>query len=183
MIYRVACHGRAVDQAIVNVWHVTSISGNEINIANGFVSSVVPALRVFLNDEYMCDDVVVTNVTTLEQYTQSINQPGQNNAADMLPPQNAAVLSLKTGLAGKKYRGRSFIGPLSENDQIAGTWNSTLLAAMDNLGDALMSDWPSLFTGSLVIYHKGDGTSTPVNSYVSRPTVYTQRRRTIGRGG
>jgi len=47
-----------------------------------------------------------------------------NDSSDPLPPQSAQVITLRTGIAGRSYRGRVFTAGLAESSQSAGTYTA-----------------------------------------------------------
>jgi hypothetical protein len=129
------------------------------------------------------------------------------SSTDMLPPQCALVWTIRTGLAGRRRRGRSYVFGFPESQQIAGTWIAAALTTMTTSLNTiyglygpsgtdpqfLLGVW-SERTASGCVYQGNPPTyqniETPhpelafnmSNDYLIRPTVYTQRRRTLGVG-
>lgn len=160
-----------------------------------FGGGVVP-----IQDECRRDGglVLVGNFTGTQTGTQ---------ATDMLPPQCAMVWTIGTGLAGRRRRGRSYIYDFPETAQANGTWTGTIIGnvqtALNTIyglyGPAgtdpqfLLGVW-SERTASGCEYRgtppKLTNVETPrpedafnmSTGYTVRPTVYSQRRRTIGVG-
>jgi hypothetical protein len=126
---------------------------------------------------------------------------------DMLPPQCAMVTTLKTGLIGRRFRGRYYAGAWGEDTQTAGTFAATPL-------NTVTANWTS-FVGiygipapvagfRLGVWSQRTASGcepdpvtkrhtrveppnpamafAPIVETVTRPTVYTQRRRVSGVG-
>jgi hypothetical protein len=128
-------------------------------------------------------------------------------ATDMLPPQCALVWTIKTGLAGRRRRGRSYVFGLPETAQANGTWVAATITAMTtNLNNLyaffgpsgsdpqfLLGVWSERtasgceYVGNPPTYQNVE-TPHPENAfnmsndYTIRPVVYSQRRRTVGVG-
>lgn len=60
-------------------------------------------------------------------------------SGDMLPPQDAAVISWRTGLVGKAYRGRSFLPYQPEASQAYGVWASGWIDQLQLFADDLIT--------------------------------------------
>ena len=124
-----------------------------------------------------------------------------------LPPQCAMVITMATGLVGRRRRGRSYMFGWGEQDQDNGTWNSTIMGQVSaNLTtffnkyksggtstSFVLGVWSERLASGCVPGPGGKGHTqvdtphpeqafTPVTEYRLRPVVYTQRRRTIGVG-
>lgn len=106
---------------------------------------------------------------------------------DMLPPQTALVITLRTLLAGKRYRGRVFLPGYCENvNSLGGVITST--TASVNFVTAIKANLvtSSLDMGVIHIEPAAAGATnlsgfiTPVSAIVARDSVWdTQRRRAI----
>lgn len=71
----------------------------------------------------------------------------RTGATDRLPTAAVGVATLKTEHIGRRHRGRIFLGgTLMEIDQVAGVWQSTLLAIWQNYLDAIPRQ-PDIATG------------------------------------
>lgn len=108
-------------------------------------------------------------------------------AGDSLPSMNAAVLSWRTGIASRKKRGRTYIAGIPES----GTTKSVLTAAqiglLTNLKDDLITEVVAGAGGNtanlrLIVRSLTGGGETVITTGEVRSTVYTQRRRILGRG-
>jgi hypothetical protein len=132
-----------------------------------------------------CTDVVATRATTVEldpatgkQLTglESARSDAGTSTAECLPFQCAPVVTLRTDTLSRAGRGR-FYAPSLAVDSLAGGRMST--AARDTLTDAAQDLVQGLTSagGTLVIYHRGSGTTTPVTSLDVGDVIDTQRRR------
>ena len=98
------------------------------------------------------------------------------NATGTLPPQTTMAISLRTDLATRKGRGRFYLPPFAVNADSAGriltdardTALAGAVAMMDHMIAALLTP---------VIFHKDDGTTTPVTRMDAGDVFDTQRRR------
>jgi hypothetical protein len=128
-------------------------------------------------------------------------------AGDMLPPQCAMVWTIGTGLAGRRRRGRSYIYGLGETSQANGTWTAGTLVNFTSGLNTIYGLYGSAGTDPqflLGVWSERTASGCEVRGtppvlvnvetphpelafnmstgYQLRPTVYSQRRRTIGVG-
>jgi hypothetical protein len=128
-------------------------------------------------------------------------------STDALPPQCAMVWTLGTGQAGRRRRGRSYAYGFTESDQAAGVWAAAALSSVTTGLNTLFGLYgpagtdPQFLLGvwsertAAGCEYRGTPPSlvnvdTPhpelafnmATGYQLRPTVYNQRRRTIGVG-
>lgn len=101
---------------------------------------------------------------------------------DPLPLQNAAVITWRTGIAGRSYRGRTYMPGLTEGHQSMGILDSTIMTALGNYGGIYLSS--NVFTNDYVlgVYSRKLSHIQNVVSFTVQPYVKTQRRREIGVG-
>jgi len=117
--------------------------------------------------------------------------PGSGSATPM-PNQDAATITLRTALAGKRYRGRAYFSGATEaqNDatgNIAAAFNTALVTFMTNVQTDMGTEGITLAVLSRPTYLNlappadvldWPGAITPVTAVVARDTVWdTQRRR------
>lgn len=131
---------------------------------------------------------------------------------DALPRNVAAVVTLRTALSGKRYRGRSYIGGFTENEntasgQISAALQASLVSWVSGVSGAMQANQLQMGVVSVPAerkvvtetVHHADGTTsvetvsdtparagliTDVNVIESRNTLWeSQRRRGNGRGG
>jgi len=108
-------------------------------------------------------------------------------ADDLLPRQTCGIITLRTGLAGRKFRGRVYIPfpPENANDGAGQPTPAylTLLDAIATLHDDIITFAVGLTTISLVpvVFHRLTGTYDQIFTAVTRPRWATQRRRNNNR--
>lgn len=115
-------------------------------------------------------------------------------AGDSLPPWLACVNTVRTGLAGRRHRGRYFLGGLREADQDGGVLNSTYIALAQAYADTLKGRFmpPSSISNfglgvfSRLTWNGGAGglinSFTPATTIVPRNLVASMRSRKAGHG-
>lgn len=113
--------------------------------------------------------------------------------------QGPAVLGLRTGIKGRRYRGRMFISGAPEGSSVGGLWDATQLALFQAFAADLVTNYgnggTSIYTMTVwspqdLTFVKKDGTAAPrvgniasaVTSIIVSPTVKTLRRRAVGVG-
>jgi hypothetical protein len=105
------------------------------------------------------------------------------DAADPLPMQTAGLISLRTAIAGKANRGRSYLPfPSINANNLSGHPAILYLAALDTLAVALTQQQTITVLGGAatldpVIFHRGTGTGTVIVSRKTNSSWATQRRR------
>lgn len=134
-----------------------------------------------------------TPLRTPVEYSYSSPQPvGTVAGADAAPNQCAGVVSLKTPLAGKSYRGRFYLPAVppsySAHGQVFAAYVTAANAYMANaiqLGGGVPNGNFRLVVHSPTRAQPGvqcQDCSTPVNAYILRDPLGTQRRRRVGVG-
>lgn len=122
--------------------------------------------------------IMVTDVRVSPgaQFQKVFTSPGAGTG-EMLAPQLAAVITWRTGLTGRSYRGRTFLAGFNEIDAAGQSLSATLITALNNYATALRT---GLNTAGypLVVGSRLLEISTPVTSHTVRPYWRTQRRRT-----
>jgi hypothetical protein len=102
---------------------------------------------------------------------------------DMLPSQCCGAISLRTGLAGRKFRGRKYIPfPARTMDVGAGTPTVAALALLAPLGTHYSTPWTVVGGGGVmtmapVLWHPTDHTYSILSSFTLPNEFTTQRRR------
>lgn len=124
------------------------------------------------------------NIKGLPSQTLALTGLGQRAVTgDRLPGQLAAIIQFDTGFAGRRGRGRNFLGFLYEADQASGNLDSAVRGIFGTYGTALTSVFGASHpTLQFVVWTKVTNTMTPVISTQVKTPVYTQRRRRAGVG-
>lgn len=99
-----------------------------------------------------------------------------------LPLQNAAVITWLTGIAGRRFRGRSYIGGLGIQDISNQELTPLYLSSLDIFAYRLVNQMRNDSAFDPVVYSKVNGTTSLITGYTLRSGVYTQRRRTHAYG-
>lgn len=159
---------------------------------NMLASFLVPISTTASCAELVANDVVpgtaapsVLTVSPPKTGTDGLNGP-------VLPPQDALVLSWKTALKGRSYRGRTFLPAMNQGRQSNGVWLAPALSGGGGVVTAMLARYgtfgASLDFSFVVIseFLNGLRRVTPVGTQVISGSVNTivrsQRRRQFGVG-
>lgn len=138
----------------------------------------------------ICDAVALTAILVRKldpgnplafDYPISPPVPGGSVGAE-LPGNVTSTMSWRTGLAGRKHRGRSYLPGyvevgVADDDRLT---SAQVASIASNWSELLLSTVITI--GSLVVFHVADNTVTSVISYIVENIVDSQRRRLPGRG-
>lgn len=118
--------------------------------------------------------------TSLAGLATSVPVAGGNAGVHPPPPQVACRVSLQTARAGKSYRGRLYLPPMSETSLDAkGLWTSGVVTAFDGFAtdwrDAIQSSAPVELIPS--VHGLAVPSDEPIVHVVGRNYAGTQRRR------
>jgi hypothetical protein len=104
-----------------------------------------------------------------------------NNASDPLPLQTSLCVTLRTGLAGRKFRGRVYLPPPTEGQSDTnGNPSAGTATAAATFIDAMVDLANPSGDMALAVTSRVSSESTPVTEVVVRDLVWdTQRRRQI----
>jgi hypothetical protein len=157
------------------------------NTSGGLLNTVLSSFSV---SELQINDVVPgTAAPALTSFTAVF---GSSATGEALPHQCSAVLSWRTALAGRSFRGRSYLPGRSEAEQAGGVWTPSQITA----SNAMAAQFLAVFGPSgtdlnwqfVIISRVANGVprvppiGTPVISGAVRSVVFTQRRRVSGVG-
>jgi hypothetical protein len=173
--------GTHAGQEVVNVHHYTIVSGGEAALVDEWMGGCGDLYLACLSSAYAGQEVVGTNLDTHTQYVGVFTGPGTIVAAG-LPPQAAGIITWRTAMVGRMYRGRTYMPAVPEFNSDDGIIDGTLIAAYSAYAYQMLQGMQQAVGASMVIYHKTPHTYTPVTASLVRSIVYTQRRRTVGRG-
>lgn len=189
-IYRLAAIGVGrQNQQLVNVWHYKQLDPTIIisageGLTAAWVDQVQAAfLKTFAGGAALQSLSVrgVSDPTYGFDLDIDGHPSGTGGSGDELPPMNAAVITWKTGLIGRSYRGRTFCWPISESSQAHGVCTSGYLADLQSFGDTaiVVSNvlLPQNGSWQMVIHSATHGVNTLVTQAVARPQIHLQRRR------
>ena len=179
--YRAAIHwtqqGVGFPTETLNVLHVTTTTQDEADIAVILQTQIgtYGADALFnLSSDYKMTLVQVTKLDG-SSATQDIPVDGPYGEADGdYIPQGAQVISLKTAHRGPSGRGRIYLGPCGEQNQVDGALGGT---------DSVNTGWANVLAGingadlTLVVASYVHAVARPVTSISSKGFLRTQRRR------
>lgn len=185
------------DGDIINVLHyqltIDTTPSSELGYASAIASEVEELYRLTLmplvSDQFTLDRVDVFNLNQpLVEFSFSSGTVG-GSILDTLGPRNAIVVSKKTGLRGRSFRGRVYILPPLEQDQNGGDLSTGHEAAIQSfVDDMIILTIPNDNEYQLVVYSPtlstppGDIQSSLVITMTVRKQLGTIRGRKVVRG-
>jgi hypothetical protein len=117
-------------------------------------------------------------------YTTGLPEGGTRTSGDAAeePANVSLTMSWRTGLAGRKYRGRNYIPGIGTTDVTTlDTINSTAATRIASIAAQLLA---GILTAGFqfVVFHVADNTVTEITDFVIEAILDSQRRRLPGRG-
>lgn len=174
----------------LNVLHMSRLDGaalssaDLLNMANVVADWWQNSYRQTCNPAVVGESVVATKNDPSDplQQTVYINGPGTLGGSQLDPGNVTAAISWRTGLAGRKYRGRFFhFAPnglgINGND----TFGGSTLSSFTAVGNYLLSH---AVTAALkvIVFHRASNTFTPILETIVDQLVDSQHRRLAARG-
>lgn len=177
---------------LVNVYHyiqTTGVGDNPgVNLIDGWVANV--------SGDYA--DIIAPTVSITGFRVRNKTQPTFGTdytlpspilgtlTGHALPPQTAAVISWRTGLIGRRFRGRTYVWPATEDVQNEGQWGVGYVSALTAFGSSALTFTQAGFGYTLCVYSENSETpgviATVVQSVVVDQYARSQRRRQVGVG-
>lgn len=158
-------------------------SADLVSIANLVANWWLNNYRVSQPSQIIGQDVTVTKQDPSDplQYVAYLASAGTAGSA-ILPADATAAVSWRTGLAGRKFRGRFYVyslgtGAANSNDTLVGG----TIAAFTAVGQALLTQAATAGLKA-VVFHKADDTYTPITSIIVDQLIDAMRNRLAGRG-
>lgn len=124
----------------------------------------------------------------VEVYVQPTSEAGTRGTdATVLPAQSSCVINWGTGLAGRRFRGRTFMPPASEGDIVEGRYEPTYVSGVSNFVTAMIDDMSSVSIDyaiwTLVVFSTvGSPTDTDVTVGQVNTNPAQRRSRRLGVG-
>ena len=185
-------------QAVNHVFGFSFLTGTALRaaLAADFNSSLLTTFLVGKSSQLtftgiQVDDVVPGQGARVD-FTVSPPKVGNDSTSDPLPPKDALVITWNTLTKGRSYRGRTFETGRVEAGQSAGTWVTSTTSLAAAFAAAMITRYGPAGTSAdyrfgiisrfLNNQERSQPVFTGVVGYAVRPTVYSQRRRTIGYG-
>jgi len=177
-------------QQILNVLHyqvkTVGTGTAEILLAQDLGERLAPAMKSLMSQDWAYVSTIGQKVFPRPPsfpYIDSTDAGIGSIPSGALPAQNTLNLTKTTQFAGTKWRGRVCLSGLAEASSTGGEWENTALTAAAPIAAALTSD---ITTGGWVLtpvlWHREDGTATPLTGIIARKTIRAQRRRQVGKG-
>lgn len=162
--------GTVVDQAVANQVAQAVADAHASSGLNAVQPDNVQIERVDVRDVRTANQPLITSTTGLPS-------PGTVAGGDLLPKQDAINITSRTALAGRSYRGRTYLPGFDEGSSMAaGEANQAArdagVAFLEDLNTTLSgAGWP-LGVGSVTL-----GTIQQITSFVSRVSSFASQRR------
>lgn len=197
-VYRLAVENTFTgNDQIINVFHYKQVAvggaqPGATELGDEWIADVLPAYRALLSGRITVLGLTIREVTGTEEAEFTVNQNGLlESAADITPLQTAPLISWRTGVAGRSFRGRTYLPPIPETHQDAGNLNSTYVGLMEDFAEAakVIENAVTVDLFQLGIWSTVEDNAprvppvfTPVTAYVIRSVTGGQNRRRQGRG-
>lgn len=177
-VYRIPAiiSGVAISGKAANIWHMRPASD-----ALADVQAAVDEIQTFyssLASRYNTSTVIAIGgrVLRIDVDPQPIIPVTQRtvtgtDAGGTTPPQLANVVSWRTTLAGKSYRGRTYLGPFASSQLSGNQWTSGLATQISTSALALIAG------GHLVVWSEKLQTATTVTLSMVDAHCETMRSR------
>jgi len=170
-------------------------------LAASYASGAVPLITAAVSAEVTLLSLAVSSTRADGDEGHRAPLPGGTvgtQPGDGLPGQNAMLVSVHTGIRGKRRRGRFYLPGVSESSQVGGRIIAPQLTALTALAEGLQTQ----FTGAgnanweMCVYSppspppppvkvpavRTDTITTPATDLVADSLIVTQRRRRLGVG-
>jgi len=192
LVAKVSMVGNRDTRQWVNTFHVAKTNGVPWNA--GDLLTIATAFKAQWDGFWkpICGTIVDLDVIQVRKldpsdplaldYTTGLPSAGTLGTA--LEAANVTLaLSWRTGLAGRKFRGRFYFPSIADNqttqdDRALSALVAAFNALLDNLWNAPVAAGPY----ELVVFHLVDSTFTAITSWVVDAILDSQRRRLPGRG-
>lgn len=198
-LFELVVVGRQANHSILNTFGFAQVgapAGDPMaNIASKFNSLIMTVWKGIHTPDYAVEALWVNPVHPVgaARYELNFAPPEAGTfAGESLPLQDAVVVTWRTALAGRSYRGRSYISSLAESQQNAGTIAAAMITNYQSFCSAMYGGFVTNAAANnarLVVIsrylnkiERPNPIGTAVFSYAVRPTVYSQRRRQLGAG-
>jgi len=174
----------------INTFHVSrtdnaSLGVSDLSAINAvFADWWLNSYRTAVKSAIVGESITATKLDPSNplQDTISIAAAGSYAGGGVLPADVSSAVSWRTGLAGRKYRGRFFnYGVPSDAANTNDTMNGAYLTILTGVGNYLLSHLLSAGFKA-VIFHRGDNTATQVAGLVVDQLIDSMRNRLAGRG-
>lgn len=195
-LYRVVMYSRCDGQTglMISHWEVVATAtggATQKEVADQLSAAIAPLLKAWESDSAAYWGLTLQRIKPIPLPDAVPSVAGQGdcaNTGDRLPIQCAAVISLRTGFAGRKNRGRKYVPFGTESSNTADLINAAGLILLAPIRDFFLTNFA--VTGATgnstlanVIYHKATNDATAiVTGFINQPWGTQRRRSRINRG-
>lgn len=198
-IWRISAVGTFLGQEYVNTFHfrMKTIAGTPL-MAVEYLNTNLYDLLVTqaISNQWSITSWHARQLAVPAVVHDYIDNIAGSGSGDVLPPQSAMVVSLRSSLLGRRHRGRLYLGGWLESAQANGVFGTALVSAVGTYIDDMVAAVGSGGSNADLewgIWSRVNGGQdpgpynliagwTPIEAGLVRSIVYTQRRRTIGSG-
>lgn len=155
---------------------------------NGTTVGVYVPLQDFQSSAVVLESITARSMAaaTDPTFELSVNAAG-GDATEVMPYQLAIVASWKTGFSGRSFRGRTYLGGITQQYNDGGAVTAAGVAALQITMQTLIDQVEAVATQQLVVVSKysggaprAAGVTTPITSVTIDNVWDTQRRRSHG---
>jgi len=191
--FSLALKGRTGTGAeIVNVLWFKQVGGvgddGGVNLIDAWFADCSALYAAIMSDQCFIEQAAARNFTQPTFGSDFSFDPviSGDLTGDQMPPQDSAVLQFRTGLIGRRFRGRNFLFPTVEASQNAGQWTTGYASGALAYGASLQAITSGGYTYNQVVHSQPEPEDIALDTGVSSTTlnayVRGQRRRQIGVG-
>jgi len=155
------------------------------DLVEAYKAVIEPQYLPLVSSQLYLRKYTVRGITDPLYIYESADQSEQGSAGgEGLPPQCSCCTTLRTGIAGRRNRGRSYLAPTGEGATAGGVYISGYIDAVN----AMFADMMPLVDGVLTatwelgVWSDLNSAGRVVTSVTPQPVVATQRRRRLGVG-
>lgn len=186
-VYRLTLKGKLFGQSIQNVLHFkekTPGAMNRITFANEFNNAWVQSIRNWCIQSMQWTEIYFVDISNPDDVPTvlPINVAGGVGGNAQVAPHLTVVYKLKTGVGGRRGRGRFHISGVQGGHLLEGVWTPSLLVQLNSIATTLKQN----FTGenpfklhNLGVMPRTDNPNDflPVTDIIVRNYPGSQRRR------
>jgi hypothetical protein len=159
-LYRIACTISAPNSNPgANIFHVGNTNSGDTGISTvvGHIKTFYDAIASFYTTTTaitIAASVRDINVTPNRIVAVSSVQSVGTSTAEILPANAALVVTWRTALAGRSFRGRTYLGPSNETVNNGGIANATTVSTIQTAANTLITNIAAVTGFTLGVYSK-----------------------------
>jgi hypothetical protein len=188
-VYRFSVVGGQNGNDVIWTLHAKVLSGSPDpdTFAAGIKTQLLATTKIYWPTTYSASLIRSWQVAAphaIQEYTTGFPIAGTGNAGGEVN-QTALVTTLRSGTAGRSYRGRVYMPGVTVGSMSAGLVGSSIRNAIQTYWDDFIATWGASGSNgewALVIYSRKLSVGTRVASTLVRNIPGTQHRRRIGVG-